>query len=107
LSKTGKYDYIEGDFVLWWSGKSYKCHELSLYVPKYATLRVTSDRIYIDSKFVKKQREKYNRLKDKLLKEKTCRDRDGFYELERWVKALNTPYIEPERIISSIKTELI
>ena len=100
-------DYIEGAFILWWGSKSYKCHERSLFVPKYATLRITPDRIYINHKFVKKQIKKFNIIKDKMLREKACRDRDGFYELKRWISALNSPYIKPEVIKSSIKTELI
>lgn len=100
-------DYIEGSFVLWWSGKSYKCPERSLYVPKYATLQITPNRIYIDPNFVKKQIEKYNTIKDKMEKEKTCRNRDEFYELKRFIEALNKPYIKPEVIKSTIKTELI
>lgn len=95
-------DYIEGMFILWWSGRSYKCPERSLYVPKYATLRITPDRIFIDHKFVNKQIKKYNILKDKMWK-----NRDDFYELRKFVEALNKPYIKPEVIKSSIKTELI
>jgi len=100
-------DYIEGNFILWWGSKSYKCHERDIFVPRYAMIKLTPDRIYINHKFVKKQIKKYNIIRDQLEKEKTCRDRDGFYELKRWISALNSPYIKPEVIKSTIKTELI
>ena len=102
-------DYIEGDFVEFWSGKSYNCHALGINIPKYATLRVVEPteqnpigRIYIKKSYINSQRKMCDEQKNDI-----WRDRDDFYELKKFVDALNTPYIEPEILRSSIKLELI
>jgi len=102
-------DYIEGDFVLFWSGKSYNCHALNINIPKYATLNVVEPTdinpigcIYIKKSYVDSRRKMYAEQKDDI-----WRDRDDFYELKKFVNALNTPYVEPEILKSSIKLELI
>ena len=77
--------WIDGHFVVFWSGNSYYCHDRDLYLPKRAMVRLTEDRIYIDPSFAKAM---VLKRETKILRGD---DKDDMH-LIRFVKALNTPW---------------
>lgn len=98
--------WIDGYFYLFWSGKSYKCGDRDIFVPKFATLRVTTvepHRIWIEKSFVLKQIVEFERLK----KEKRFNPADyKHYLLKRFCEALNAPWVEEPYVEPRIKTSL-
>ena len=77
--------WIDGHFVVFWSGNSYYCHDRDLYVPKSQMVKLTEDRIYINPSFARGQTFRRNK--------KTIRaDDKNDQHLIRFVKALNTPW---------------
>lgn len=86
--------WIDGYFVEWWTGKSYYSHNRSVFVPKFAVVRLEPDRIYITKTFAE------SRIKLAAKKFLDWSDKKDA-NLGLFVKALNTPwekepYVEPE-----------
>lgn len=77
--------WIDGHFVVFWSGNSYYCHDRDLYLPKRAMVRLTEDRIYIDPNFAKAMVLKRD------IKILRADDKDDMH-LICFVKALNEPW---------------
>ena len=77
--------WIDGHFVVFWSGNSYYCHDRDLYLPKNKMVKLTQDRIYIDPDFAKRQ---IAWRKTKVLMNTNKFD----MHLIRFVKALNIPW---------------
>ena len=77
--------WIDGHFVVFWSGNSYYCHDRDLYVPKSKMVRLTPDRIYIDPDYAKRQ--------TVWRQTKVLRNTDkNDLHLISFVKALNEPW---------------
>lgn len=85
--------WIDGYFIPWWSGKSYFSHDRSIFVPKFATVRVEANRIYINREFVLQQTKRYN-AKGGILD--WSNKEDAFLGL--FIKALNVPW-EKEPVV--------
>ena len=86
--------WIDGYFIPWWSGKSYFSHDRQISVPKFATVRVERNRIYITKQFAEGQ------IKLALNKYLDWSDKKDA-NLGLFVKAINVPwekepYVEPE-----------
>ena len=82
--KTDSY-WIDGCFILWWSGNSYFSHDRQIFVPKLAILRIENNRIYIKTKYALAQMKIAN---NKYLNWSDKKDAN----LGLFVKALNKPW---------------
>lgn len=98
--------WIDGYFFEWWTKKSYKCGDRSIFVPKFATVSVTTvepHRIYIKKDFALKQVAELERLK----REKKLNLSDyNHILLNHFCEALNVPWVPEPYVEPRIKTSL-
>ena len=78
--------WIDGYFFEWWTGRSYYSRDRGIFVPKGVTIRVDSNRIYIDSKYAKAR---LLAFKTKIID--TTNKQDLY--LMSFVKMLNKPWV--------------
>ena len=92
--ETKEY-WIDGYFGRWWSDKVWHCNDREIFVPKFATVSVTTvelHRIYVKESFALKQIAELERLK----REKKLDLSDYKHILLKdFCEALNVPWTKP------------
>ena len=99
-------NWIDGYFFEFWGRKSYKCSERYIFVPKFATVSVTTvepHRIHVKESFALSQVAKLERLR----RERKYNGADNKHILlKNFCEALNVPWVKEPYVEPRIKTSL-
>lgn len=94
--------WIEGLFEVWWTGKSFYCSDLDIFIPKWAILNLDvkdspgeiRGKVMINSRFAESQIAKLKTLQN--TKKFSWQNKNHYY-LFKFCNALNKPYEQIEK----------